>query len=80
MEKIILQGYSKGCSVSLGFDCDIAIMPGKWEGVKGHFLRVQFLAGIGLDRRHSLGYSNGAIVVKNIEKGFRAVFIDYGVH
>jgi hypothetical protein len=34
IEKIILQGYYKGC---FGFDCDIAVIPGKWEGVKGHF-------------------------------------------
>ncbi len=82
VEKIVMQGYSNSCFLSLGFDCDIEVIPGKWEGVKGHFLKVQFLAGVGLNRCHSLGYGHflGGIVVQNIEKGFRAVFIDYGVH
>jgi hypothetical protein len=38
IEKIILQGYSKGCFVSLGFDCHIEVIPVKREGLKGLFL------------------------------------------
>jgi hypothetical protein len=39
LEKIILQGYSKGCFVSLGFVCDIEVIPGKRSGVKRHFFK-----------------------------------------